>query len=246
MKACFPCVGLVVFAGCFLLVMGPDDPPLLAESMEQHPLVVIDPGHGGLDEGTRGLHGLVEKDVALDISSRLDGVLRNRGIPTLMTRTGDRHVPLGERVAMVESSDGCVLVSIHLNSKRGSGAAGFEIFYADSKQPPSSQWLRAGLFLVAPPPPDQEGRLFAETMREVVGSRVATPDRGIRAGRLYVLRHTSCPAILIEAGFLDSPVDAGLLASNAHRQALATAIADGVTRFVEQRPAKRDATLVKR
>jgi N-acetylmuramoyl-L-alanine amidase len=245
-------VGLIVFAGCFLLVMGPDDPPpdmrpALPGSRPQHPVVVIDPGHGGIDEGTRGVMGLVEKHVALDISNRVDGVLRNRGVPTLMTRTDDRYVPLNERVAMADASGDHVLVSIHLNSKRGSGANGFEIFYADNKQATTSQWLRASLFPAPAPVPDPESRAFAETMRTTVGANVSTLDRGARPGHLYVLRHTTGPAILIEAGFIDSPIDAALLKDNAHRQALATAIADGVMRHIEQRStAAEDAALVKR
>jgi N-acetylmuramoyl-L-alanine amidase len=251
MKACFPCVGLVVFAGCFLLVMGPDETPQSAlpasPSSATRMVVVIDPGHGGLDDGTRGLQGLVEKDVALDISNRLDGVLHNHGIPTLMTRTNDRYVALSERVAMADKTGPHVLVSIHLNSKHGSGANGFEIYYADNKEPAASQWLRAGLFPAEAPQPDPDGRFFADTVRQALDPRVATLDRGVRPGHLYVLRHTSGPAILIEAGFIDSPIDAGLLSDNAHRQALATAIANGVMRFMEERSSgARDSIFVKR
>jgi N-acetylmuramoyl-L-alanine amidase len=252
MKACFPCVGLVVFAGCFLLVMSPDDPEQRSGEpapgvSQKYPVVVIDPGHGGIDEGARGLSGLVEKDVAFDLASRLDGVLRNRGIATVMTRTSDRYVPLSERVAIAEDTGRHVFVSIHLNSKRGSGANGFEVFHAESKEVPNSPWRYAGLFASPQTKPDVEGGALADTVRQEIGSRVATLDRGTRPGRLYVLRHTRGPAILIEAGFIDSPIDSSLLRDNAHRQALATAVADGVVRFMEEsRSESGDSTLVLR
>src|SRR4051794_35553745 len=101
MQNAMPCVGLIVLAGCLTFVIAPDEDPAMdprfGAGLESGlPTVVIDPGHGGRDDGAKA-HGLREKEVTLDVALRLEQVLQGFGFRTVMTRHDDVYVGLEER-----------------------------------------------------------------------------------------------------------------------------------------------------
>src|SRR5581483_7259166 len=99
-----PCVGLIVLLGSFTFLIAPDDeftpgphnagPGTLA--VAGPPMVVVDPGHGGIDEGTK-YYGLAEKDMTLDVAGRLQQLLNHAHVATVLTRHEDVYVSLPER-----------------------------------------------------------------------------------------------------------------------------------------------------
>lgn len=169
-------------------------------------VVVLDPGHGGRDRGTRW-GGVSEKTLTLSIAKKVEARLRARGISTAMTRRSDVYRTLESRAAVANSFRKSVFVSIHCNACAGGGARGIETFYSG----------RSGLRL-------------AGSIHNVLDARTSTPDRGIKFSRFTVLRKTSCPAALVECGFISSPAERRMLVTGVYQDRVARAIADGIIR----------------
>ncbi|MCA9527377.1 MAG: N-acetylmuramoyl-L-alanine amidase, partial [Myxococcales bacterium] len=91
--------------------------------VEAQPLVVVDAGHGGRDPGAVGCN-LQEKDIVLDVSRRLDGLLRDAGLRSALTRDNDSFVELRARAAFANDRGATLFVAIHANSNAGSPATG--------------------------------------------------------------------------------------------------------------------------
>ncbi|MFN0127811.1 MAG: N-acetylmuramoyl-L-alanine amidase [Verrucomicrobiales bacterium] len=170
------------------------------------PTIVIDAGHGGHDRG--GIAGMrySEKVYALDVARRVSAKLRAAGFRTVMTRKGDYFVSLSGRCAAANRHRDAVFVSVHFNAASRRGADGIETYYYGRRAYPMAAAVHTRLVAAA-----------------------GTEDRGVRRRGFYVLRHTRCPAILVEGGFLSNPREGARIAQSAsHRQKLADAIARGV------------------
>jgi N-acetylmuramoyl-L-alanine amidase len=166
--------------------------------------IVIDAGHGGADPGAvRGR--IYEKHIALDVALRLEALLKERGIRTVMTRRKDSTVSLDQRVRLANRFPYAPFVSIHFNASRKSSARGMETFYLGPK-----------------------GKLLAAAIQHSLDQRVPGKDRGANTENLKVLRGTKAPAALVECGFISNPSDAANCTSSAHRQKLAVSIASGI------------------
>ena len=235
-----PCVGLVVLGGCLTFIVAPDEGPTLENRLDSalnptFATVVIDPGHGGNDEGARS-HGLKEKDLTLDVALRVEKLLGTFNLPTVLTRRDDTYVPLSERAAIANKIDNAIFLSLHFNHSRDSSATGVETFYATEKVPPESAWTWIGFFSKPEPPPGDNGEDLAGYIQTSLVTRTDAANRGIKARELYVVRHTRCPAVLIEGGFLNNPLDARLIGNAEYRDRLAQAIAEGVMTYQKTRP----------
>jgi N-acetylmuramoyl-L-alanine amidase len=167
--------------------------------------VVIDPGHGGIDKGARGVDGSLEKKYALDTAKRVEKGLKRAGYRVIMTRKSDYFVPLPTRAAISNRQRGAVFVSIHYNWARNSGAQGTETFYHSSRSYP----------------------LAANIQREL--SRHSN-NRGVKRARFHVLRNNVRPAVLVEGGFLSNSAEARKVRSPFYRQRLADAIVRGIVK----------------
>jgi N-acetylmuramoyl-L-alanine amidase len=176
--------------------------------------VVIDPGHGGPDPGAVGIGGLRETDVVLDVSLQVAQLLQARGVQVLMTRTSEVDVDLPPRVALANSSNADVFVSIHANalSMARPDVNGVETFYFQSG---SSQ------------------RLAQAIQSRIMAVSPGTHDRGARPGRFFVIRRTVMPAALAEMGFVTGRIDAPRLADPGFRRRLAVAIGAGILDFLQ-------------
>ena len=170
--------------------------------------VVIDAGHGGHDFG--GIQGqkVLEKVVALDVAKRVRRQLDSAGFRTVMTRTNDTFVSLGQRVAIANAHPDAIFVSIHFNAAPRSGARGIETFYCTTSSKPVADRIQ----------------------RELVASS-RTENRGVKHAEFYVLQKSGIRAALTECGFLTNPEDAALAVKSSYRQRLAEAIAQGVGRY---------------
>lgn len=173
-------------------------------------VVVLDPGHGGRDRGARW-GGVSEKTLTLSIARKVEALLKARGIRTAMTRRTDTYRSLTSRAAVANSFRRSVFVSIHCNADPKRGARGIETFYAGSS-----------------------GRRLACSIHGVLDARTSTPDRGIKFSRFTVLQSTSCPAALVECGFLSSQSERRLLVTSAYQDRIARAIADGIVRSLSR------------
>ena len=235
-----PCVGLVVLGGCLTFIVAPDEGPTLENRFDSalnptFATVVIDPGHGGNDEGAKG-NGLKEKDLTLDLAFRVEKLLGAFNFPTVLTRRDDTYVSLSERAAIANKIDNAIFLSFHFNHSRDSSATGVETFYATAKVPPESAWTWIGFFSKPEQPPGDNGEDLAGYIQASLVTRTDAANRGIKARELYVVRHTRCPAVLIEGGFLNNTLDARLIGNADYRDRLAKAIAEGVMTYQKMRP----------
>jgi len=263
MRHGFPCVGLIVFMGCFSFLVAPDDnftppphPPAAtqpaggkqialatAPAPEEGsvlpgngpPTVVIDPGHGGIDDGTK-YFGLAEKDVTLDVGQRLNEILKGLGVATVMTRTDDVYVSLPQRAELANMVAGAnanaIFVSIHFNQSAVESVEGIETYYADKKIPPPMDWTWIGFFNR---PEDEEldrGENLAADIQSAMVSRMMQTNRGIKSRSLFVTRHTRMPAILVEGGFLSNKIENQMLRNDTYRERIAQGLAAGIVTYI--------------
>ncbi len=233
-----PCVGLVVLGGCLTAIIVPEDgageKPLSAERTSVLPTIVIDPGHGGKDEGTQW-RGLAEKDVTLDLALRLERLLQIAGFPTVLTRRSNVFVPLPERARIANQLDNALFISLHLNSDQNAESTGIETYFAKQKVPIDPEWAWVGFFNHPSAVESDTSEVLAGAVHASVITRTDARNRGLRARDYYVIRHTSCPAVLIEGGFLSNVFEAELLKTDAYKERLAIGIAEGVISYQKQR-----------
>lgn len=173
--------------------------------------IVIDPGHGGSDVGATR-NGIYEKNITLDVSKRVADLLRKKGYIVEMTRSTDTTVSLQDRVAFSEDINPDVFVSIHVNSSNSDSPTGLETHYYKDNSLELAKYVHASLL-----------------------NHVNSKDRGLFKSRFYVINHTTAPAILVEIGFISSPVERAQLVSESRKQATAKAIAEGINDYFNRK-----------
>lgn len=230
-----PCVGLIVLGGCLTFIVAPDEQPYFESQPTRpiFPVVVLDPGHGGRDDGARG-NGLVEKELTLDVVTRTEKLLKQYGFQTVLTRSDDAYVGLAERAAIANRIDNCIFVSVHFN--HAYSGSGIETFYASEKVPPETAWTWVGFFNKPKPVTGDNGETLAGFIQASMITRTEATNRGIRGRPLYVVRHTRSPAALVECGFISNPFEARLIANAEYRDRLAKALAEGIMSYTKSRP----------
>lgn len=195
-------------------------------------VVVIDPGHGGQDPGTIKT-GMVEKELTLDIARRLERLLQQRGLGTLLTRMDDSYVSLQDRAAIANEQPECVFVSIHFDEAGRSAATGIETFYAAhpiSFPERMASWLPF-LQRTSSEPPNVESQSLATFIQESLVAHTQAVNRGTRPQQFFVIANVRHPAVLVEGGFLTNKEDVAKLANDEYREQMAMAISEGVVRY---------------
>jgi N-acetylmuramoyl-L-alanine amidase len=220
------------------------------------PIVVIDPGHGGVDPGRIGPGGLKEKDVVLDVSRRLARVLAERGYEVRMTRTTDTLVNLAHRSKMANEWRGNrpgLFLSIHANGVSDQRVRGFETFFlSDARTEDERRVAEMENAAVAYETPNRvvgtdDLDLILNNLRNDYYIRASHdlaglvqdsfamfhrgPNRGVKQAGFRVLVGAFMPAVLIEIGFISNPTEERLLGSAQFQAQLATSIADAVDTF---------------
>lgn len=187
------------------------------------PVVVIDPGHGGSNSGTRGA-GMQEKQFTLMLAQRVATTLRAKGITVELTRTTDRTLTLRQRAARADEIPADLFVSIHANASPTRTQRGYETFILTPRAVDvDARALRADT-LTTRPNVDPEMALVLDdvergstqwesadlayrmqrALREIRGK---SGDRGVRQDSQHVLLGATMPAVLVEVGFLDHPIE---------------------------------------
>ncbi|RFC52343.1 MAG: N-acetylmuramoyl-L-alanine amidase [Verrucomicrobia bacterium] len=172
--------------------------------------VVIDPGHGGYDNG--GMIGvLYEKHLALDVSFRLKEYLAKKGVKSVMTRSRDNFLPLEDRSAIANKIKGSIFVSIHFNWVSYGGPSGTETFYFSPTSAP-----------------------LATAVQTSIATALGTPNRGVKFARYKVIRSATVPAALVEGGFISTAKERSKILDPRYRQRLAEAIGNGILQYRRQ------------
>jgi N-acetylmuramoyl-L-alanine amidase len=228
-----------------------------AKNGDPRPLVVLDPGHGGIDTGTKGPGGVEEKDIVLNFAQRLrDRVEKTGKYRVLMTRTDDTFVPLADRVRIARDAGAALFVSIHADSlPHGEGDAQGASVYTLSETATDSEAARlaekenradviAGVDLKSEPD-DVAGILLDLAERETKSLSIQFAHRLVgdmkSATRLHktplksagfrVLRAPDVPSVLVELGYVSNRQDLESLLSESWRNRTADSIAQAIDSY---------------
>lgn len=228
---------------------------------DPRPVVVIDPGHGGIDTGAKSATGDDEKSIVLGIGLMLRDALEKSGkYRVVMTRTDDTFVPLAERVSFARERQGQLFLSIHADTlSKSEGDAQGATVYTLSERASDAEAARladqenkadiiAGLDLTKEPGDvaeilfdlaHRETKTFSHQFaRNLVGELRSTVrlNRGpMRSAGFRVLRAPDVPSVLLEVGYMSNKDDMKLLKSEAWRARLVETIARSVDLFFSTR-----------
>lgn len=208
------------------------------------PTVVLDPGHGGSNSGAKG-PGLYEKQLTLVLATEVAARLREAGVRVELTRTDDRTLSLRQRVALADRLPADLFVSIHANASPSRTQRGYETFVLTPRAiEVDGRALRADTTTPRPGvAPDialvlddvergasqwEAAELAATMQRALRERRGASGDRGVRQDAHHVLLGATMPAVLVEVGFLDHPIEGRELADPRVQAQLADAIAEAI------------------
>jgi N-acetylmuramoyl-L-alanine amidase len=223
--------------------------------------VAVDAGHGGQDPGASGRAGTYEKNVVLAIARLLAARLNEQpGMRAVLTRDGDYFLPLRERIARARRAKADLFVSVHADAVRDRDVSGASVYVLSEKGATDEQarWLaetenaadlKGGVSL------DDKGDTLAsvlldlsqsasiaESMRaaeRVLGTLGGVSDvrkKQVQQAGFVVLKSPDIPSMLVETAYISNPADEADLLSDAHRERIAAAIANGVREYFMDHP----------
>lgn len=189
--------------------------------------VVIDAGHGGRDGGTVGVDGVsVEKDLNLDVSLIICDMLKSAGVKVVMTRTEDvaltdpeaggglKNQDLAARLKIAQNAQNPVFVSIHMNAFPIEKYSGTQIYYSTN---------------------NEGGKALADSIQSDV-KNLLQPDNNRKTkpagSNIYILDKISCPAVLVECGFLSNNDECAKLSVKEYRKKLALVISSSIMEYI--------------
>jgi N-acetylmuramoyl-L-alanine amidase len=210
--------------------------------------IVIDPGHGGYDPGAVR-RGIREKQIVLDIATRLEKLVRSRSDwKVIMTRDSDRFIALKRRTDIANRSpaDSTLFISIHCNAHRRSSGRGLETYLFNMRATDAEAaalaerenanekmdlaYILSHCYHVGTEPYSLEA---AQKVQSLLARRLSLRNRGVKRAPFYVLAGTKMPAILVELGFVSNYYDRRKLQSSSFRQKAAQALFDAIKYFDE-------------
>lgn len=193
--------------------------------IERKHIVIIDAGHGGIDGGATSCTGVLESTLNLEISLRLNDLLRFLGYETVMIRTTDTSIytqgntiasqkvsDLKERVRICNETEDAILISIHQNTFSDSRYSGAQVFY---------------------PPTDRSRELATEMQTALVMTLNPGSNRKCkRADGVYLMERIACTGVLIECGFLSNPQEEAKIRSEAYQKELCCVFSSVLSNFL--------------
>lgn len=217
--------------------------------------IVIDPGHGGHDTGTIGQHGLLEKDLCLDVALRLGRIIEEKlpGADVIFTRKDDTFVPLENRTAIANQAKADLFISIHANSSHNHDARGVETFYLNfatsqesmavaTRENALSQSslhdLQDLIKKIARNEKIEESKELATDIQGALAQRLQVAsredqNRGVKKAPFIVLIGADMPSVLSEIAFISNPSDERLLRKGDQRQKVAEGLYHGISAYLD-------------
>jgi N-acetylmuramoyl-L-alanine amidase len=228
----------------------PAEPFVLAEAGGLR-TIVIDPGHGGSEQGARGPSGTLEKNVVLSIARQLKAAIEARlGIRVLLTRSGDETVALDARAAFANNNKADLFISIHANASVRSSVAGAEVFYVTLGEYGNATKMNAAeagallptlgggqravdliLWEMAQAQHLNESARLARVMEAEMRQRLPMSPRAIQQAPFRVLVGANMPAVLVETGFITNPTEEKRLSTPDYQSQIVNALLSAVVRF---------------
>ncbi len=224
-------VGLALAVLLFIIITkGGTEHLTSAQLQDSGTVIIIDPGHGGVDGGAVGVNGTVEKRINLEIALRLRDVFAQAGYTVLMTRDSDVSIhdsdadsiremkvsDLRNRLKLTEMYPDSLLISIHQNTLGDGSVTGAQVFYS---------------------PNHPDSKLLAQCIQDSFNNGIQLAgDREIKqAGKnLYLFYNAKNTAVLAECGFLSNSSEEAMLCDPAHQDDIVYCIYRGTLEFLEK------------
>lgn len=189
----------------------------------QDTIIMIDPGHGGRDSGTY-YNDILEKDINLEISKKLEKELTQNGAIVYMTRTRDidlssiydslkKRGDLYRRLLKIKEVNSSLYLSIHINWYQDTSLKGAEVLYN---------------------PINKENKIIAKRIMKEFKTKTKT-TRTIKETDLYMYKNTTVPGVLIECGYLSNPAERNLLIDDNYQENIAKIITKGIINYYKSR-----------
>ena len=217
--------------------------------------IVIDAGHGGHDTGTIGPHGLMEKDLCLDVALRLGALIEQKlpGAEVVYTRKDDTFIPLEERTRIANDAKADLFISIHANSSHDPSARGIETYYLNFATSPDSMEVAARenansqeslhdlqdlIQKIARNEKIEESKELAGDIQTNLTQRLqlisqSEHNRGVKKAPFVVLIGANMPSVLSEISFVSNPNDERLLRKPDQRQRIADGLYRGISNYLD-------------
>lgn len=216
-------------------------PSVTASAAARHPKrqLILDAGHGGEDGGAVSVTGVAESNINLAVVLRMDQLLGFYGVAPILIRDRDISVydpgcetlrqkkvsDLHNRVAVIEGVENAVVISIHQNTFSNSAYHGAQVFFREG----------------------EESKALAELTQKALREGVDPENRRTPTkipDSVYLMKHISCPAILVECGFLSNPAEEARLRDNVYQTKLALCVAAAWLRSAEMGTGNGTGTVV--
>ena len=206
----------------------PTFPPQNQPVEKQLPTIIIDAGHGGEDGGAIGKNGAYEKDINLILAKKLKDRLDAQNIPCVLTRSEDillydksadfkgkkKKLDLQARKEFAEGYENAIFISIHQNSFSKSQYSGLQVYYSTN---------------------DPASRILASKIQaDIKKGLQPNNNRAIKpSSSIYLLDELTCPAVLVECGFLSNEVECERLCDESYQNALCDIMCEVIAEFVK-------------
>lgn len=179
-------------------------------------IIVIDPGHGGIDSGAVGINGVLEKDIVLSIAKKIDSLnthLYNDQFEIFLTRYRDTLISLGNRTELAKRLNADIFISVHCNQAINKKAIGIEVYVDEEQKRYSKSSFR-----------------LANVIQRELNYKIGFKSRGVKTANFQVLRETtgSYTAVLLELGFLSSADETEHLTNEEKHNGIALAMLESI------------------
>jgi N-acetylmuramoyl-L-alanine amidase len=190
-------------------------------------VIVIDPGHGGDDPGAIGGGGTMEKDIVLEVSKKLAGILGQAGAQVFLTRETDRDLSdpeqkngykaklqdLTRRVELANQKQADLFISIHVNS------------FPDRREGGAQTFSQPG---------EADSKKLAEAIQQELNRFTVNPGREAKQVDYFANRMAEMPSAIVEIGFISNPQEEKLLSDQIYQDKVAWSIYAGIIRYLSQ------------
>lgn len=225
--------------------------------------IVIDPGHGGVENGAEGTNGALEKDVTLEISLRLKDIIeRNLAFNVVLTRDKDVEISLEERAALANYNNAFLFISIHANGSLRKNARGPETYflslnatdqearrlaYLENNQSEMGEKIAGAdedeiqmiLWDMAQSAYLEQSSRLAVAIQNELNLLMKTRNRGVKQAPFRVLSGVACPAVLVEVAFLSNQREERMLISEEFQDQVSQVIFKGLIAYIRDSASDR-------
>jgi N-acetylmuramoyl-L-alanine amidase len=237
--------------------------PVVNPEQPKKPVIILDPGHGGIDPGALSRKGTKEKDVVFAFAQALKAALTERGnYDVRLTRDEDVFLPLAKRVEIARKANADLFIAIHADTVRGPTARGLTLYTVSEKASDAeaaeladkenradiiggidleteNQEVTDILIDLAQRESKNHAVLFSKKALTRLKSQTLMTGKPMRSAGFFVLKAPDVPSVLVELGYLSSKQDEGLLTSPAWHKKIAKAFASAVDTYFESELAQK-------